>query len=54
MLEVDRRLNGNGEAIRTVFQLAERAAYSGLRYDTSFFEQWKRVVGEQLNLLEAA
>ena len=52
--EIDRRLNGNGESIRTVFQLAERVAYSGLRYDTSFFEQWKRVVGEQLNLLEAA
>ena len=51
--EIDRRLNGSGRQINTLFQLADRAAYGGIQCDASYFEQWKHFVTDQLKSLEA-
>jgi hypothetical protein len=51
--EIDARLNGQGGEMRRVFALADQAAYSGQHLSTADFNQWKKIVREQIQDTEA-
>jgi BatD DUF11 like domain len=46
--EIRARLNGNGEAIRSVFQTADEVAYSGRQFTMPDLQQWRAVIQQQL------
>jgi hypothetical protein len=49
--EIRARLNGNGEQIRSVFQVADEIAYSGRQFTAPDLQQWRGIVKEQLQQL---
>jgi hypothetical protein len=51
--EIDARLNGEGGEIRSIFALADQAAYSGQHLSTADFDQWKEIVHQQMKHMEA-
>ena len=49
--EIRARLNGDGEQIRSVFQVADEIAYSGRQFTAPDLQQWRGIVKEQLQQL---
>jgi BatD DUF11 like domain len=49
--EIRARLNGDGEQIRSVFQVADELAYSGRQFTAPDLHQWRGIVKEQLQEL---
>ena len=52
LAEVNTRLNGEGDAIRPVFEMADRIHYSGQNFGDADYRQWKEIVLTQLKELE--
>jgi hypothetical protein len=52
MTEINARLNGNGEGIRPVFQMADKVAYSHENLPGGDLVGWKKIVIEELKHLE--
>ena len=49
--EIRARLNGDGEQIRSVFQVADEITYSGRQFTAPDLQQWCGIVKKQLQLL---
>ena len=49
--EIRARLNGDGEQIRSVFQVADEITYSGRQFTAPDLQQWRGIVKEQLQQL---
>jgi hypothetical protein len=52
LTEINARLNGRGDGIRPVFQMADQVAYSHEQLPASDLDGWKRIVTEELRELE--
>jgi len=52
MTEVNARLNGDGDGIRPVFQMADQVAYSHENLPAGDLAGWKRIVTKELEHLE--
>ena len=52
LAEVNARLNGAGEGIRPVFEMADRISYSGQKFGDADYRGWKELVVTQLKQLE--
>ena len=52
LAEVDARLNGRGEGVRSVFQMADAVNYSGQQRAPSDFRDWKARVHAELKKLK--
>ena len=49
--EIHTRMNGEGDAVSTVFQFADEVAYSGRRFTAPDLQQWRDLVTKQLQQL---
>jgi hypothetical protein len=52
LAEIRSRLNGAGEGIRPVFEMADQISYSGQNLGDADYHRWKDLVVEQLKQLE--
>ena len=52
LTEINARLNGHGDGIRPVFEMADQVAYSHEHLPASDLAGWKRIVTEELQELE--
>ena len=52
LAEVNARLNGAGEGIRPVFEMADQISYSGQEFGDADYRGWKELVVTQLKQLE--
>ena len=52
LTEINARLNGEGDGIRPVFQMADQVAYSRESLPAGDLAGWKRILTEQLKRLE--
>ena len=52
LTEINRRLNGDGEDVRTLFKVTDDVVYSGQRMPPAELGRWKDVVLHQLKRLE--
>jgi hypothetical protein len=52
--EIRARLNGDGEQIRSVFQVADEIAYSGRQFTAPDLQQWRGIVKEHLQQLSVS
>ena len=52
LTEINEHLNGSGDAIRPVFEMADRISYSGQDFGDADYRQWQEVVLAQLKELE--
>ena len=52
LAEINARLNGAGEGIRPVFEMADRISYSGQEFGDADYRGWKELVVTQLKQLE--
>ena len=52
LAEINTRLNGEGDAIRPIFEMADRIHYSGQDFGDADYRQWKETVFTQLTQLE--
>jgi hypothetical protein len=52
LTEINARLNGEGDGVRPVFQLADQVAYSHESLAAADLAGWKRIVAEELKQLE--
>ncbi len=52
LAEINARLNGEGDAIRPVFEMADRIHYSGQNLGDADYRQWQELVLTQLAQLE--
>jgi hypothetical protein len=52
LAEINRRLNGDGEDLRTLFKVTDDVVYSGQRVPPAELGRWKDVVLNQLKRLE--
>jgi hypothetical protein len=54
LAEITSRMNGAGEGIRPIFEMADQASYSGQNLGDADYRQWKEFVVAQLKALEKA
>jgi hypothetical protein len=54
LAEISSRLNGAGDGIRPIFEMADQASYSGQNLGDADFREWKELVLAQLKVLEKA
>ena len=52
LTEINARLNGEADALRRIFQMADQAAYSRENLPADDLAGWKRILTEQLKQLE--
>ena len=52
LAEINARLNGAGDGIRPVFEMADQISYSGQEFGDADYRGWKKLVVTQLKQLE--
>jgi hypothetical protein len=52
LAEISTRMNGAGDGIRPIFEMADQASYSGQNLGDADFRQWRELVVAQLKALE--
>ena len=52
LAEIRSRMNGAGEGIRPIFEMADQVSYSGQNLEDADYRQWKELVVAQLKALE--